>query len=110
GDGITSSEPNPTHTYTAAGTYTVTLSISGISYLSGYSLSKTSTIAVTNAYPVAAFRAYHYDVATNSFSTTGTAPFAVTFKDQSTGVISSYFWDYGDGTTSTKQSPVHLYT
>lgn len=37
------------------------------------------------------------------------APFTVQFTDQSTGGT-SWLWDFGDNTTSTLQSPAHLYT
>lgn len=33
----------------------------------------------------------------------------VVFEDQSYGNISSWLWDFGDGTTSTEQNPVHTY-
>ena len=33
----------------------------------------------------------------------------VTFSDASTGAT-SWFWDFGDGNTSTQQNPVHTYT
>jgi PKD repeat protein len=32
------------------------------------------------------------------------------FNDQSTGNITSYYWDFGDGTTSTLKNPTHIYT
>ena len=41
--------------------------------------------------------------------TTGTAPLAVNFTDQSTGSPTSWLWDFGDGTTSTAQNPSHTY-
>jgi len=41
--------------------------------------------------------------------TTGCAPLTVTFSDLSTGNILSYLWSFGDGDTSTVQSPSHLY-
>ena len=50
--------------------------------------------------PVAAFSAN---------VTTGTAPLAVTFTDQSTGAPTSWSWTFGDGGTSTVKSPVHSY-
>jgi PKD repeat protein len=42
-------------------------------------------------------------------STTNLAPMAVTFTNQSIG-MSSYLWDFGDGTTSTSTNPAHSYT
>ena len=40
----------------------------------------------------------------------GLAPLAVQFTDQSTGSISSFTWNFGDGTTSSLPSPSHTYT
>jgi len=34
----------------------------------------------------------------------------VAFTDQSTGTITDYFWDFGDGVTSTEMDPKHTYT
>lgn len=33
----------------------------------------------------------------------------VTFSDQSSGTITDWLWDFGDGNTSTQQNPVHTY-
>ncbi len=41
--------------------------------------------------------------------TTGTVPLSVQFTDESTGEITGYSWDFGDGATSTEQSPSHEY-
>jgi PKD repeat protein len=40
----------------------------------------------------------------------GEPPLAVTFTPHIQGDISSWLWDFGDGTTSTEQNPVHTYT
>ncbi|GIS04724.1 MAG: hypothetical protein CM15mP107_3440 [Bacteroidota bacterium] len=43
----------------------------------------------------------------------GCPPFTVEFKDESTYIksdSSSYFWDFGDGITSTEKSPTHIYS
>ena len=41
--------------------------------------------------------------------TAGVAPLAVKFTGESTGDVTSWFWDFGDGATSTSQSPVYIY-
>ncbi len=40
---------------------------------------------------------------------TGIAPLTVQFTDISTGQIDSWSWQFGDGQTSSQQSPQHLY-
>lgn len=40
----------------------------------------------------------------------GGAPFSVQFRDQSTGDISQWRWDFGDGQTSSQRNPSHTYT
>ena len=42
--------------------------------------------------------------------TRGPAPLTASFTDQSTGSITSWKWDFGDGSTSTMQNPSHTYT
>lgn len=39
----------------------------------------------------------------------GTAPLNVAFTDSSTGTITSWLWNFGDGATSTLQNPLHSY-
>lgn len=41
--------------------------------------------------------------------TSGTPPLEVQFTDQSTGEITAWLWDFGDGQASTQQSPSHTY-
>lgn len=42
-------------------------------------------------------------------TTAGCAPLSLTFTDQSTGPVTSWSWNFGDGNTSTTQNPAHTY-
>lgn len=41
---------------------------------------------------------------------TGSAPLAVTFSGSATGSVTSYAWDFGDGTKISQQNPTHSYS
>lgn len=60
----------------------------------------TAQITPLNPPPVAAFTAT---------PTLGGKPLTVQFTSNSTGSITGYLWDFGDGTTSTAQNPSHEY-
>jgi PKD repeat protein len=47
---------------------------------------------------------------TISGSVNGRAPQAITFTDASAGGATSWSWDFGDGQSSTDQSPTHTFT
>jgi beta propeller repeat protein len=42
--------------------------------------------------------------------TTGKAPLTAKFADKSTGSPTSWYWNFGDKSTSTARNPVHKYT
>lgn len=96
GDGTTSSEVNPRHKYIYGGSFTITLTASNGNNKSTISKS----IYVRNPEsPVANF----------SFNpSSGNAPCEVTFYNYSTNAT-SYFWDFGNGKTSTLTSPTVVY-
>jgi PKD repeat protein len=100
GDGSPhSGEQNPSHQYAAGGDYTVTLTITGA--CGSDSETKTNYIQVDEA-PTAEFY---------GSPLSGNAPLTVNFYDQSTGDVTSWDWDFGDGTPhSGDQNPVHEYT
>jgi PKD repeat protein len=98
GDGTTSTVQNPPHIYSTAGIYTVNLTVTG----PGGSATKAAAITVTAPPPpVATFSAT---------PTTGHAPLLVIFTDASTGSVSTWSWNFGDGTTSSAQNPQHIYS
>lgn len=44
------------------------------------------------------------------FPANGCAPFTIAFTDNTSPIMQSYLWDFGDGNTSTNQNPAHTYT
>ncbi len=100
GDGNTSTQQNPQHTYQNEGNYTVELTASN-SFGSDTEI-KENYIQVDAAgeAPVAGF---------SGTPTSGTAPLTVSFTDESTGEPESWQWVFGDGNTSMQQNPQHTY-
>ena len=90
------------HTYTTAGTYSVTLTVSGP--CGSNTITQTNYITVNSCpAPTAHF---------NGSPTNGVAPLAVGFTDTSAGAITNRFWNFGDGNTTniTATSVSHIYT
>jgi len=99
GDGGTSTLQNPSHQYTSAGTYNVTLTVTGPGGSDGETKNGYITVSPCIA-PTAGF---------TGSPTSGDYPLAVSFTNQSTGAT-SYSWNFGDGGTSTATNPSHTYT
>lgn len=95
GDGATSTDQNPTHTYAAEGDYDVILTVTSDS---GCQSTVSIPVSVNEA-PIAAMSGH--DVCLGAINI---------FTNTSTGAITSYLWDFGDGNTSTDASPTHMYT
>lgn len=103
GDGNSSNEQNPTHSYESPGTYTVCLTITDDD--GGCTNHVCHEITVHHAPDGvchAGFVAHQPELDLQT----------VIFTDQSTsdGVIVSWLWDFGDGSTSTEQNPTHTYS
>ncbi|MFA5409772.1 MAG: PKD domain-containing protein, partial [Bacilli bacterium] len=97
GDGGTSTVQHPQHIYTTAGTYTVALTVT----------TNQGNVSVTKPNLLT-----FYDPVTANFTadtTAGLIPLAVQFTDTSTGSPTAWNWTFGDGETSTAQSPAHTY-
>mgnify|MGYP003757410163 CR=1 FL=1 len=102
GDGGSSTEANPSHTYLEQGVYSVSLSVT--SPISGDTILRQDLIEVwPGTAPTADFTAT---------PTVGEAPLEVRFTDTSdpgTSPIEAWQWDFGDGATSAETDPVHVY-
>jgi PKD repeat protein len=99
GDGTTATSQNVSHTYTANGNYTVSLKVTN-STGSFWTRTKTGYITIAAA----------PEVDFSAVPVSGYVPLTILFTDLSTlGGISTWYWDFGDGTTSTEQNPIHTY-
>ncbi len=100
GDGNTSNAATPCHNYSSNGIYNVTLTATDTS---GCISTMFDTASVTVSMPLANF------IADTTNSTC--PPLAVQFSNLSTNTdsASTYFWDFGDGNTSSIQNPIHTY-
>jgi PKD repeat protein len=99
GDGAVDTVQNPVHTYVTAGTYTVTLVATGAC--------GPDTLVATDVVTVDAPPAPVAGIAGDPAE--GCAPFELAFIDASSGDITSWAWDFGDGGGSTEQNPAHTY-
>ncbi|MGB7992613.1 PKD domain-containing protein [Methanoregula sp.] len=102
GDGTSSNNQNPSHQYTTAGSYTVSLTASNS--VGQNTITKSNYVSASPPFtptPVAGFTVT---------PTTGTIPLFVTFIDESSNTPTSWSWNFGDGSTSTSQSPSHTYS
>ncbi len=98
GDGVTSNEINPLHTFSKAGTYTVTLYAENTS---GGSDTETKEFYIeVLPTPIADFIAN---------PTTVFIPDQEVFFRNLSMNADRYEWDFGDGTTSTELNPSHTY-
>ena len=100
GDGTSSTVQGPSHTYSTAGTYAVTLTVNN-----GYgsnTLTRSNYITASNLppAPVANF---------SGTPTSGSKPLSVTFTDSSTNTPTAWSWTFGDSATATVQNPSHSY-
>ncbi|MBT8142934.1 MAG: S8 family serine peptidase [Gammaproteobacteria bacterium] len=100
GDGNTDSGVSRSHTFSEAGTYSVTLTVTDSDGASD-STSQTVTVnePVPNVSPTASFTVYCTDL-------------DCTFTDSSSdsdGTIASHSWSFGDGGSSTSTNPNHSY-
>ncbi len=99
GSANTSTQQNPVHQFTTAGTYTVCLTIHGTDSTCHSTTCKTITIGVQGCQA--------------NFTYASTAPnfSSIQFTDLSVGNPTGWTWNFGDGSpSSVLENPVHSYT
>ncbi len=99
GDGGSSTEPSPSHTFGAPGVYDVSLAIT-----TALGESVSAYAGMITVSPDAAFSAT---------PASGAPPLDVVFKDETVPgamTITGWGWSFGDGVSSTEQNPSHAYT
>ncbi len=101
GDGTTSSEQNPSHSYSQPGFYTVSLKVTS---------SSGCTSTSTRVRLIRIFSGVIADFVPTAPATCR-PPFDVTLMNQTSGPgVMSYTWDLGNGATSTAQNPAVTYS
>ena len=95
GDGSTSTLQNPVHTFPTSGSFIVSLTVTGI----GGTDTKTTQVIVSSGVvdPPRPMFLHSVNELMVSFTYTGTP-------------ATSFLWDFGDGSTSTLQNPVHVFS
>jgi PKD repeat protein len=104
GDGTTSTDENPVHLYATSGWYYVCLTImdSTNNCYDTYCYNLNIVIASSGG-----CQAYFWS---SLVWTPISLPNTYEFFDYSSGNSTNWLWDFGDGTTSTQQNPVHTYS
>ena len=98
GDGGSSLEINPAYTYRTPGAYTVTFTVTGPGGSSSFSRGVT---VESVSPPVANFEASPQN---------GQAPLTVQFTSRTSGQVTAYRWNFGDGSeTVVEANPSHTY-
>jgi PKD repeat protein len=96
GDGNTSTLQNPVHIYPSPGSYSVNLTATTASGC-------TTTLSASGGVSFTGLGANPAMVTTDTV-----APYTVQFYANSTNAT-TWLWNFGDGSTSTVQNPVHIY-
>ncbi len=106
GDSATSTEMNPSHTYAAAGNYTVSLTVTDNQGLTGTAMASVTIGSANMQAPVAQLNGPY------SGSVAVPIDFNGSRSNDPDGTIVSYEWDFGDGNkmTDSSNSTSHAYS
>lgn len=106
GDGTTSTSSSPfSHVYNDIGTYTVSLTVTGLGGSTKVTKNNYITASVLVPPPTVDF----YGTPVSGYILPPATSLSIAFISLTTNA-SSYLWDFGDGTTSTLQNPTKTYS
>lgn len=103
GDGNTSTQANPSHTYASDGNYTVTLTVTDNDGATGVDTASVTADPPANVPPTAEANGPYSEIEGSAIS------FSSAGSTDSDGTITGYSWDFGDGYTSTQTNPSYTY-
>ena len=106
GDGTSSTIKNPQHKFSTTGPYTVVLEVTDND---GAKKSISKTITISQPEPPNNQPTANFSFNPSTATTNDTIQFTDTSIDTD-GTITSYLWNFGDGTSSTSKNPKHRYT
>jgi PKD repeat protein len=119
GDGASSSEQNPVHTFSEAGEYTTQLIITSthgitdmqqVRFIIPGTLDSPTPRAASTTENIGQESASDKNISFIADVYEGAAPLFVSFKDTSDYEFVRWHWDFGDRKQSPLQNPVHVFT
>lgn len=99
GDGTTSSDVNPVHTFPGSGTYNVTLTVTNL--ITGCSYEAHETVRIINETP---------DITASQTTVCRNTPVIFSVINTVPGNVTSYNWTFGDGTGGNGINKPHAYS
>ena len=114
GDGQTSTERHPVHTYLRPGIYDVALTVTNVGgsntlTLPAFVIAERGPVRVPQLPGNGGSRSTPPSASFAATPRTGRAPLVVSFADTSAGGATSWLWEFGDGSTSTANHPIHVF-
>ena len=107
GDSITSTLQNPIHTYSEDGEYLVCLTINDSVNMCESTYCQ--LVRAGNWFPDCEAQFYYFPIDSMNPGNGDTLTSEIQFIDVSTGNPDSWYWDFGDGQTSSQQNPIHIF-
>lgn len=110
GDGTSSTDQNPTHTYADNGDYNVCLTISSGTSQDSCESTECQIVRVGDGSNGCEASYFYYPEGDTTNPNGGMGSLNIQFVDASYGEPTNWLWDFGDGETSNEQNPLHTFS